>query len=274
MYIKNKNKKIRKFKMKIKLIDYLIFVLVMILAVFIKENFFSEFKPSLYDISKFEINLDNFNNIKTISKEAELDFSELLVYYCLENNFFHKTDEIKTYEELKKILFENYENLKLKYEDEKYDKYKNLISYIIEDIRTPIDEENSEKIFSVNSYNKNKIYNFGKSKGIYIFSEDSELNKIQVKSVFEGIVSEIGKNKKYGNYVIIKNNDREILYGFLNNINSGLAIGNKILENDFIGYMGNNSKKEIVRLYLEYKIYFDGSYIFFNIYPFLDWYMI
>ncbi len=274
--IKNSRSKIRKKKMiiipKIKLIDKLIlilFVLLLLLClIYLKDNINLYNDPSLYDISKYSINIHNIEVLNDLSVENELDFKEVLLYYSLENHFFVREDEEKSIIELENEYIDKFSLLQEKYSKEKYNKYRELIYKIYNNVDIPVEEENKDKVFAINSYNKKDVYNLGKTESIYFFYSDNKHNELPVISITSGKIKEIGSNFKYGEYIIVENDGIEITYGFLNNKNKILSIGNTVEKGEFLGYMGSDNYNEFVRLSIEYKVTFEDRMINFNTYPF------
>ncbi len=274
----NRNKKYKtkksiitfKFGVLDKTIAILFVILVLLIIAYFNTINFGYDKPSILNVSEFNINISNMLTLHKLSNMNALPFYEVLTYYSIHNSFFKNGDERVSEEQLKELYVDDIYSLQKKYSDKAFDKYKMLIHNIFEDIEVfPISNDYSSIYMYANMYNLKDFYTKNYIDGVYILSRTNNKNEIPIKSMGNGIVKEKGESRKMGEYIVIQTENAEVTYSYLNDSNENISVGDNVFAGDFLGYMGNEASNKATRVYIQYKTIFDDKVISINLFPFL-----
>ncbi len=225
-------------------------------------------------VSAFQIPFKTFIELSAISEKYELNLSELLTLFGLENGFFpSKTAVIESYELEQKYVLK-YADVKKKYVQKDIKTYSSLFGSVLEDIKffpVGIIEDKFDPIPYIfgDSWN---IQKNGKQ-GVDIFDRENIKGRLPIISMTDGVVNEMGYKDESGYFINIQSKNGNIYcYEHLDRFYDNLAKGLAVKAGAVIGFMGNTAKgKDRVHLGLcilvNTSLSKDGLWL--NPYPFL-----
>lgn len=223
----------------IKKIPYALPVTIVFIGIFF--CFFSRraFVPK-ESFEAFKISSESLIRLIELSNLCGIDYSETVSLYMLENNFFEEKKEHRE-EEITDFL-KNYKNIKAKYTEKELSPYRDIIKNIFSDLEVfPIDKSLATEYCYGDSYGAPRTYG-GKRihKGTDIFDSENIDGRLQILSMTDGTVENLGWNEKGGFRVGIRSeNGVYYYYAHLAGYAEGLKKGGKVKAGDPIGYMGS-----------------------------------
>lgn len=265
-------------------LNYIFFIGLFIFIYFLINRFNDEkiYIP-IENISAFQISSKDMINLLNLSFEYELNFSEVLTLYSLENNFF----EEKNYENenIEQSFLINYNDIKKKYIKRDFEKYYNLINGIVTEIKSfPIPNSESDKYTYNDSWGAERTYGGKREhKGTDIIDRENIEGNIPIISMTDGKIENIGWNEKGGYRVGVRSkNGNYYYYAHLNSFSEDIYIGMNIKSGQLLGYMGNTGYSKIegtkgkfeVHLHMGIEItapYISKDSFWINPYPFLNY---
>ncbi len=233
---KKYNKQIA-YKIKI----YIIGVIVIILGFYFfvdKENI-EDIKTE--NIASLKISSDVINKIKSFSTKYEMDFSELLTYYSLENHFFE--NKIETDDKIEQNFIMNYDKIKAKYNYDEIRKYYDLFNSIINEIKCfPINSKYFNDYIYSDSWGGSRTYGGDRiHEGCDIMDKENIRGRIPIVSMTDGKIQNANWNELGGyNVGIVSESGNYYYYAHLNSFESNISEGENIKSGDIIGYMGDS----------------------------------
>lgn len=278
-YIYKKRKKI-----DVKFIKIILISLIPLIAILIAIN--STNKNSLdipvENLMAFKISYENLTKLKELSVKYNINFSELVTYYSLENNYFDDKTEID--DKIEQNFIINYDSIKNKYKSKDIEDYYNLFDSIYNEIKCfpiPITEEEKNKYVYGDSWGAQRTYD-GKRihMGTDIMDRENIEGRIQIVSMTDGTITNLGWNNRGGWRVgITSDNGNYYYYAHLDKFNEEIKKDAKVKAGDLIGYMGNTgySKTEGTKGNFEVHLHvgimpennFSKEEFWINPYPFL-----
>lgn len=198
----------------------------------------SEDKINLNNIAAFKITYNDLETLYTLSQKYNLDFSQVLTYYSLSNNFFD--EKFEAVDSIEQNFIFNYATIKKNYNSKEADRAYTLLNNIINEIKVfPIKENNNEYSYS-DSWGAERNYG-GKRihKGTDIFDRENINSRLKIVSMTDGIVEKLGWNEKGGYRVGIRsNNGNYYYYAHLDSF-ADIQVNSSVKAGDVLGYMGN-----------------------------------
>ncbi len=277
-------KKSKKYKNDYKILKYIILIIPLVILLILFINSFDKDKLdiSLENIASFKISSDNIMKLEEIANKYNIEFSQLLTYYAIENNFFNdKNIDISNIEQ---NFIMNYDNIKNKYSKKSVEPYYSLIKNILEEIQTfPISLEYSNNYIYGDSYGAERTYG-GKRihTGTDIMDKENIIGRIPIISMTNGIIQNIGWNEKGGYRVGIKSESGNYYYyAHLDKFEEGIQKGKEVVAGDIIGYMGNTGYSKVegtkgnfevhLHLGIEVETKLTKDELWINPYPFISY---
>ena len=277
-------KKSKKYKNDYKILKYIILIIPLVILLILFINSFDKDKLdiSLENVAYFKISSDNIMKLEEIANKYNIEFSQLLTYYAIENNFFNdKNIDISNIEQ---NFIMNYDNIKNKYSKKSVEPYYSLIKNILEQIQTfPISLEYSNNYIYGDSYGAERTYG-GKRihTGTDIMDKENIIGRIPIISMTNGIIQNIGWNEKGGYRVGIKSESGNYYYyAHLDKFEEGIQKGKEVVAGDIIGYMGNTGYSKVegtkrnfevhLHLGIEVETKLTKDELWINPYPFISY---
>lgn len=277
-------KKSKKYKNDYKVLKYILLIIPLVILLILFINSFDKDKLdiSLENVASFKISSENIMKLEEIANKYNIEFSELLTYYAIENNFFNnKNIDISNIEQ---DFIMNYDNIKNKYSKKSVEPYYSLIKNILEEIQTfPISLEYSNNYIYGDSYGAERTYG-GKRihTGTDIMDKENIVGRIPIISMTDGVVQNIGWNEKGGYRVGINSKSGNYYYyAHLDKFEEGLEKGKEVLAGDIIGYMGNTGYSKVegtkgnfevhLHLGIEVETKLTKDELWINPYPFISY---
>lgn len=233
-------------------------------------------------ISAFQIPPNIMIELHNLSNKYNIDFSEILTLYSLENNFFDK--KLLKYENIQQDFFINYNKIKSKYNKKQFKLYYNLINNIIKEIKNfPIPISEKYKYTYKDSWGAERTYG-GKRihQGTDIMDIENIEGRIPIVSMTDGNIEKIGWNEKGGYRIGIRTkNGNYYYYAHLNSYANGIKEGMEVSAGQLLGYMGNTGYSKIegtkgkfevhLHMGIEVKFSLSKEAFWINPYPFLNY---
>lgn len=194
---------------------------------------------NLDNIAAFKISYKDLDKIYSLSQKYNIEFTELLTYYSLSNNFFDEKFEVSDNIEQNFIL--NYATIKNNYNSKEANKAYTLLYNIIDEIESfPVEGDNIEFSYS-DSWGAERTYG-GKRihKGTDIFDKENISGRLKIVSMTDGVVEKLGWNEKGGYRVGIRSKNGNYYYYAHLEKYSDIEINSSIKAGDVLGYMGNS----------------------------------
>ncbi len=222
--------------------------LFIVLSVFIlKKIFIGKSLVPIDNVASMKISYETLNELRNLSDKYEIQFSELLTYYMLYNNFFDSKSYINDRIEQNFII--NYDSIKSSFRKKDVTPYYKLIDSILDEIKVfPISSEYASDYIYGDSWGIERTYG-GKRihKGCDIMDRENIRGRIPIVSMTDGIVENLGWNEKGGYRVGIRSeNGNYYYYAHFDKYSDNISKGKSVLCGDIIGYMGDTgySKNE------------------------------
>lgn len=277
IYRKSRKNNINKIK-----ILFTMFAIILIVIIGINNKNNDNLDIPIENVMAFKITYENMMKLKELSIKYNIDFSELVTYYSLENNYFD--DKIEIDSKIEQDFIMNYSNIKKKYTTKNVEEYYKLFDNIYKEIKCfPISVKEGEEIKyiygdswgSQRTYGGNRIH-----MGTDIMDRENIRGRIPIISMTDGIIENIGWNEKGGWRIGIRTNSgMYYYYAHLDKYKESLSKGTAISSGDLLGYMGDTGYSKIegtkgnfevhlhVGISLYSKLYKEELWI--NPYPFL-----
>lgn len=243
--LKKINKKYkRKSDVRINKVKVLILILIFIFVFLFSRIIIRKGKADfdIDNVTAFRISFENLLRLKELSKKYELEFSEMVVYYAFENNFFE--NKLEADDKIEQEFIMKYDSIKNKYRFFNFDDYYNLFNNIYQEIDCfPVLVKEGEKVKYCYSDNWGAERTYGGNRlhmGTDIMDKENICGRLPVVSMTNGTVSNIGWNEKGGWRVGITSlSGNYYYYAHLDSFAEGLEKGTEVSSGTLIGYMGN-----------------------------------
>ncbi len=265
--------------------DYIINFLSICLALYLilfTYNKFShvQFKINIpqKNISAFQMPVQNFFKLNSLSQKYNIAFEELITIYSLENNFFPNKSITASENEIEQSMIINYNQVKKKYSPRLINQYSTMFKNIISDIKYfPIaaDVCTENDLPYIYGDNWEKTYRAKIPQGCNIFDRENISARIPIVSMTDGKISNINWDDSLGyNIAIISSNQNKYIYCHFDKFANNLQKNSEIEAGQLLGYMGNTQKDELYKsvhlhLCISPKTTFVSDDFFINPYLFL-----
>lgn len=148
----------------------------------------------LENVTALKITYENMIKLKEISAKYDIDFSEFLTYYCIENNYFENKVDVDNQIEQNFIM--NYDNIKKKYNKKSVENYYKLFDNVYKEIKCfPISTAEGETIKYIygDSWGNKRTYGGNRTHmGTDIMDRENIRGRIPIISMTDGVVENIG----------------------------------------------------------------------------------
>jgi murein DD-endopeptidase MepM/ murein hydrolase activator NlpD len=206
-------------------------------------------EPDAESFAAFSFSPNAISDIKEISEKYSFNFYEMLFVYSAECSFAdNKEMNIRNKDEIEKMMVADYKNIKKKYKKADTGKYKKLLENVIGEIKYfPVEQGSASYIYG-DSWGDARPYKGNRRHfGCDIMDRENIRGRLQVKSMTDGVIQNIGWNELGGYRVgITSASGTYYYYAHLESFADGLEKGSEITAGQTIGYMGDTgySKNE------------------------------
>lgn len=238
-YKKYRDRRINKSKIA------LIFGLVIVVFMVLGKGKVKGDEIPIDNVMAMRISAENISAVKELSVKYNINFTELITYYCMENNFFNEKIELD--DKLEQNLIMNYDNIKGRHSKKQFELYYKLIGNIIDEVKCfPINGESSEYIYG-DSWGAERTYGGSRiHMGCDIMDRENIRGRLNVVSMTDGTIENIGWNEKGGWRVGIRGaSGNYYYYAHLDSYAETIKKGDVIKAGDILGYMGDTGYSKV-----------------------------
>ncbi len=237
-------------------------------------------------VAAFQIPHKTVLELSTLAAKYGIDFPELLVIYCFENNFFPaKTTNPEVYEIEQRYIL-HYDELLNKYDTKVFRSFVGMF-------RSLLDEQKYFPIAPVSDAYESISYMFGDSwgatrqnghteihQGTDIYDRENIRGRLPIISITDGVVQKFGWDEYDGFYVKVLSLEGNVYYyAHMDSFNQSLKEGSRITAGYLLGHMGDSGygKAEGTRGHIQVQLHLSISpnndkvheVLYINPYPFL-----
>ncbi|MDR1687370.1 MAG: M23 family metallopeptidase [Clostridiales bacterium] len=198
--------------------------------------------PDADNFAAFSFSPNTISDIKEISEKYGYNFYEMMFVYSAECSFAEEKElNIRSKEQIEKMLVADYKNIRKKYKISESVKYEKLLENILGEIKYfPVEQGSASYIYGDSWGNARNYKGNRRHLGCDIMDRENIRGRLQVKSMTDGVIQNIGWNELGGYRVgITASSGTYYYYAHLESFAEGLEKGSFITAGQTIGYMGD-----------------------------------
>lgn len=198
------------------------------------------------NVAAMRMPYETMAKLHELSVQYKKDFSEVLTVYMVDNHFFEAKAALPSGEELTKKYIKKIDKLENKYGRKNISVYKNMIKTILDELKYfPVMENDglNRGYFYADSFGA--VRTDGAHYAVDIMDRENVSGRLEVFSMTNGIITEIGINKADGYHVgITAQSGNYYYYAHLHDIEKTLKKNAEVKAGSLIGTMGNSGVSE------------------------------